>query len=30
MEIGNWFSVGYGIDYDQLCRSRKDIYVVTE
>ncbi len=30
MEIGNAFIVGYGLDYDQLGRSLKDIYVVTE
>ena len=30
MEIGNEFIVGYGLDYDQLGRSLKDIYVVTE
>ena len=29
-EIGNEFIVGYGLDYDQLGRSLKDIYVVTE
>ena len=29
MEIGNEFIVGYGLDYDQLGRSLKDIYVVT-
>lgn len=30
MEIGNEFIVGYGLDYDQLGRSLKDIYVVCE
>lgn len=30
MEIGNEFIVGYGLDYDQLGRSLKDIYVVAE
>ena len=30
MEIGNEFIVGYGLAYDQLGRSLKDIYVVTE
>ena len=30
MEIGNEFIVGYGLDYDQLGRGLKDIYVVTE
>lgn len=30
MEIGNEFIVGYGLDYDQLGRSLKDIYVVME
>ncbi len=30
MDIGNEFIVGYGLDYDQLGRSLKDIYVVTE
>lgn len=29
MEIGNEFIVGYGMDYDQLGRNLKDIYVVT-
>ncbi|MBQ9138321.1 MAG: hypoxanthine phosphoribosyltransferase [Alistipes sp.] len=28
MEIGNEFIVGYGLDYDQLGRGLKDIYVV--
>lgn len=30
MKIGNEFIVGYGLDYDQLGRNLKDIYVVTE
>lgn len=30
MEIGNEFIVGYGLDYDQLGRSLKDIYVVVD
>ena len=30
MDIGNEFIVGYGLDYDQVGRSLKDIYVVTE
>lgn len=30
MDIGNEFIVGYGLDYNQLGRSLKDIYVVTE
>lgn len=29
LEIGNEFIVGYGLDYDQLGRGLKDIYVVT-
>lgn len=29
LEIGNEFIVGYGLDYDQVGRSLKDIYVVT-
>ena len=28
--IDNLFVIGYGLDYDQLGRSLKDIYVVTE
>uniref|UniRef100_UPI004056B5F8 hypoxanthine phosphoribosyltransferase n=1 Tax=Alistipes sp. TaxID=1872444 RepID=UPI004056B5F8 len=28
MEIGNEFIVGYGLDYDQLGRNLKDVYVV--
>lgn len=28
MEIGNEFIVGYGLDYDQIGRGLKDIYVV--
>ena len=30
MEIGNEFIVGYGLDYNQLGRSLKHIYVVAE
>ena len=30
MHIGNEFIVGYGLDYDQLGRNYKDVYVVTE
>lgn len=30
MEIGNEFIVGYGLDYNQLGRNLKDIYVVAE
>lgn len=30
MDIGNEFIVGYGLDYNQLGRSLKDIYVVME
>ena len=29
MEIGNEFIVGYGLDYDQIGRNLKDIYVVS-
>ena len=29
MKIGNEFIVGYGLDYDQLGRNLRDIYVVT-
>ena len=29
-DLPNQFVVGYGLDYDQLGRSLKDIYVVTE
>ena len=28
LEIGNEFIVGYGLDYDQLGRNLKDVYVV--
>ncbi len=28
MEIGNEFIVGYGLDYDQLGRQYKDIYII--
>ena len=30
LEIGNEFIVGYGLDFDQLGRSLKDIYVVVD
>ena len=30
MEIGNAFIVGYGLDYDQIGRGLKDIYVVVD
>lgn len=30
MPIGNEFIVGYGLDYDQLGRNLKDIYVIDE
>lgn len=30
MEIGNEFIVGYGLDYNQLGRNLKDVYVVVE
>ena len=28
LEIGNEFIVGYGLDYDQLGRNLKDVFVV--
>lgn len=30
MEIGNEFIVGYGLDYNQLGRNYKDIYIISE
>jgi hypoxanthine phosphoribosyltransferase len=30
LEIGNEFIVGFGLDYDELGRNFKDIYVVTD
>jgi hypoxanthine phosphoribosyltransferase len=30
MPIGDEFIVGYGLDYDQLGRNLKDIYVIDE
>ena len=30
LEIGNEFIVGYGLDYDQLGRNLKDVYVVVD
>ena len=30
MPIGNEFIVGYGLDYNQIGRSLKDIYVLDE
>jgi hypoxanthine phosphoribosyltransferase len=30
MPIGNEFIVGYGLDYDQLGRNLKQIYVIDE
>ncbi|MEG2613879.1 MAG: hypoxanthine phosphoribosyltransferase [Alistipes sp.] len=30
MEIGDEFIVGYGLDYNQLGRNLKDVYVVTD
>jgi hypoxanthine phosphoribosyltransferase len=30
LSIGNEFIVGYGLDYNQLGRNLKDIYVIDE
>lgn len=30
MEIGNEFIVGYGLDYDQIGRQYKDIYIIDQ